>query len=80
MQVSDALPGIREWISQYGTGNVTALYGSADDYGSYQTLGNLTVDLSLGANPSISSYNMSLDFENALYTSQWMTDNVLYVR
>jgi hypothetical protein len=60
--------------------NVTALYGSADDYGSYQTLGNLTVDLNLGANPSISSYNMSLDFENALYTSQWMTDNVLYVR
>ncbi|RAH66524.1 uncharacterized protein BO66DRAFT_414363 [Aspergillus aculeatinus CBS 121060] len=71
---ADALPGIREWIFQNGTGNVTALYGDFPDYGSYQVLGNLTIDLGeLGA---VSNYRRSLDLESGVYLDQFKTGNV----
>lgn len=68
------MPGIREWIFQNGTGNVTALYGDFPDYGSYQVLGNLTIDLGeLGA---VSNYRRSLDLESGVYLDQFKTGNV----
>ncbi|PYI19655.1 glycoside hydrolase family 95 protein-like protein [Aspergillus violaceofuscus CBS 115571] len=71
---ADALPGIREWIFQNGTGNVTALYGDFPDYGSYQVLGNLTIDL--GDMGAVSNYRRSLDLESGVYLDQFKTGNV----
>lgn len=80
--VSGALPGIREWIFQNGTGNVTALYGNPNYYGSYQVLGNLTVDVGLGSGnvSSVSDYKMAVDLETAVYTSGWTVGDVRYQR
>ncbi|RAL12336.1 glycoside hydrolase family 95 protein [Aspergillus homomorphus CBS 101889] len=71
---ADALPGIREWIFQNGTGNVTALYGEFPDYGSYQVLGNLTIDL--GDVGTVSNYRRSLDLQSGIYADQFRSGNV----
>jgi alpha-L-fucosidase 2 len=62
---ADALPGIREWIFQNGTGNVSALLGEFPHYGSYQVLANLTVDL--GGFGSVADYRRRLDLPTGVY-------------
>ncbi|KAI9686678.1 MAG: hypothetical protein M1820_010582 [Bogoriella megaspora] len=67
------LPGIRQWIFQNGTGNVSQLLGNANDcYGSYQVLGNLSV--SIDGVTSASSYNRSLDLETGIHTTEFVAD------
>ncbi|KAI8716160.1 Glyco-hyd-65N-2 domain-containing protein [Fusarium sp. LHS14.1] len=43
---STALPGIREYIFDHGTGNVSALLGSSSNHGSYRVLGNFSITIS----------------------------------
>ncbi|GFF22350.1 probable alpha-fucosidase A [Aspergillus udagawae] len=64
-----ALPGIREWIFQNGTGNVSALLGEFPHYGSYQVLANLTVDL--GDLGSVADYRRSLDLRTGVYADRF---------
>ncbi|PWY91587.1 FAD/NAD(P)-binding domain-containing protein [Aspergillus sclerotioniger CBS 115572] len=68
---ADALPGIREWIFQNGTGNVSALLGEFPYYGSYQVLANLTIDMDGLSN--INGYRRSLDLESAIYSDHFST-------
>jgi alpha-L-fucosidase 2 len=57
---------------------MSALYCDNSDYGSYQVLANLTVDI--GNVGTAQSYNMSLDLETAVYTSNFRAENVDYER
>ena len=62
--------GIRQWIFQNGTGNVSQLLGSEYDcYGSYQVLGNLSV--SIPELTSTSNYNRSLDLDTGIHTTSF---------
>ncbi|KAF7171884.1 hypothetical protein CNMCM6106_006238 [Aspergillus hiratsukae] len=65
---ADALPGIREWIFQNGTGNVSALLGEFPHYGSYQVLANLTVDL---GDVGVAGYRRSLDLRTGVYADRF---------
>ncbi|KAK4540890.1 hypothetical protein LTR36_008832 [Oleoguttula mirabilis] len=65
--VSQYLPGIREWIWQNGTGNVTELQGDDNNYGSYAVLGNLSV--TIAGITSASSYERRLDLETGVHTT-----------
>lgn len=67
---ADALPGIREWIFQNGTGNVSALLGEFPHYGSYQVLANLTVDLRDIAQ-DVAGYRRSLDLRTGVYADRF---------
>ncbi|PWY92644.1 FAD/NAD(P)-binding domain-containing protein [Aspergillus heteromorphus CBS 117.55] len=66
-----ALPGIREWIFQNGTGNVSALLGAYPDYGSYQVLANLTIHLE--GLSDVYGYRRSLDLGSAVYSDHFST-------
>ncbi|GLB08979.1 hypothetical protein AtubIFM57258_004888 [Aspergillus tubingensis] len=66
-----ALPGIREWIFQNGTGNVSALLGEYPYYGSYQVLANLTIDM--GELSDIDGYRRNLDLGSAVYSDHFST-------
>ncbi|PYI07564.1 hypothetical protein BO78DRAFT_396406 [Aspergillus sclerotiicarbonarius CBS 121057] len=71
-----ALPGIREWIFQNGTGNVSALLGEFPYYGSYQVLANLTIDM--GGLSNVNGYRRNLDLESAVYSDHFSTgDNYI---
>ncbi|PYH98267.1 FAD/NAD(P)-binding domain-containing protein [Aspergillus ellipticus CBS 707.79] len=72
-----ALPGIREWIFQNGTGNVSALLGEYPYYGSYQVLANMTIDL--GELYNINGYRRSLDLESAVYSDHFSTGDDTYI-
>ncbi|KAF7955642.1 hypothetical protein EAE96_004568 [Botrytis aclada] len=74
--VSSSLSGIREFIFQNGTGNVTALMGSDDNYGSYQVLGNLSV--SLQGISGATEYKRSLDLNTGIHTTIFKTANASY--
>ncbi|KAI9689353.1 MAG: hypothetical protein M1822_010004 [Bathelium mastoideum] len=66
------LPGIRQWIFQNGTGNVSQLLGSEYDcYGSYQVLGNFSV--SIANITTTSNYNRSLDLTTGIHTTSFTT-------
>ncbi|OCL04204.1 glycoside hydrolase family 95 protein [Glonium stellatum] len=67
------LPGIREWIFQNGTGNLSQLLGSNSNYGSYQVLGNLTVSFDVTANAA--TYNRSLDLTTGVHITSFDDDN-----
>ncbi|KAK5125244.1 hypothetical protein LTR85_000920 [Meristemomyces frigidus] len=67
--VSQYLPGIREWIWQNGTGNVTKLMGDDNNYGSYAVLGNLSV--AIAGITNISSYDRRLDLETGVHTTSY---------
>ncbi|KAI5212835.1 glycoside hydrolase family 95 protein [Aureobasidium subglaciale EXF-2481] len=74
--VSSALPGIRDWIFQNGTGNVTALMGDNNNYGSYAVLGNLTI--SIDGITQFTSYNRSLDLTNGVHTTSFVSSGSIY--
>ncbi|KAG9658653.1 glycoside hydrolase family 95 protein, partial [Aureobasidium melanogenum] len=65
--VSSALPGIRDWIFRNGTGNVTALMGDNNNYGSYAVLGNLSISIDNISN--FTAYNRSLDLGAGVHTA-----------
>ncbi|KOS17015.1 Alpha-fucosidase A [Escovopsis weberi] len=67
--LKDALPGIRQFIFQNGIGNVTALYGDPNHYGSYRVLANLTVSIDHGS--SYSGYRRTLDLETSTHTTTY---------
>ncbi|THW82682.1 glycoside hydrolase family 95 protein [Aureobasidium pullulans] len=67
--VASALPGIRDWIFKNGTGNVTALMGDDNNYGSYAVLGNLTISIDKISN--FTAYNRSLDLTTGVYTTNF---------
>lgn len=76
--VASALPGIRSWIFQNGTGNVTALMGDSYNYGSYSVLGNLSI--SLDNIPGFTAYNRSLDLSTGVHTTTFKAGNSSYKR
>ncbi|GAB7366194.1 hypothetical protein MBLNU230_g7754t1 [Neophaeotheca triangularis] len=65
--VYDALPGIRDWIFRNGTGNVSALMGPNDNYGSYAVLANLSV--SIAGVDEVEQYKRSLDLKTGVHTT-----------
>jgi len=69
--VSQALPGIREWIWQNGTGNVSKLMGDDNNYGSYAVLGNLSVAITSVTNSS--SYKRVLDLDSGVHTTSFIS-------
>ncbi|TVY84088.1 putative alpha-fucosidase A, partial [Lachnellula suecica] len=70
---SQYLPGIREWIFQNGTGNISQLLGSSDNYGSYQVFGNLSV--AIDGITSSTKYNISLDLSTGIHSTTYTTNN-----
>lgn len=76
--VSSALPGIRDWIFKNGTGNVTALMGDNDNYGSYAVLGNLSVSVDHISN--FTAYNRSLDLSTGVYTTSFEASGSKFIR
>ncbi|RFU29356.1 hypothetical protein B7463_g6983, partial [Scytalidium lignicola] len=76
--VSQYLPGIREWIFQNGTGNVSEILGDTSHYGSYQVYANLSVVID-GVS-STTSYNRSLNLDSGLHTTVYTAnDGVTYM-
>ena len=70
------LPGIRDWIWQNGTGNVSKLMGDTNDYGSYQVLANLTVlvhDIE-----STNGYERSLNLRNGIHSTTFLSRGASY--
>jgi len=76
--VSSALPGIRDWIFKNGTGNVTALMGDNNNYGSYAVLGNLSVSVDNLSN--FTAYNRSLDLVTGVYATSFEANGSKYTR
>ncbi|KKY33153.1 putative glycoside hydrolase family 95 protein [Diaporthe ampelina] len=70
--VHQYLPGIRDWIFQNGTGNISELLAPIANYGSYQTLGNLTVRLE--GMDDYSNYTRKLDLDTGVHTTSWTTE------
>lgn len=75
-QRSQFLPGIRDWIWQNGTGNVTALMGDNNNYGSYAVLGNFTV--SIDSVRDVSDYRRELDLTTGIHTTTYSTNGSAY--
>lgn len=70
------LPGIRNWIWQNGTGNVSKLMSDFSDYGSYQVLANLSVAIeSIG---SVTNYKGSLDLETGIHSTVFESRGASY--
>ncbi|KAG9585344.1 glycoside hydrolase family 95 protein, partial [Aureobasidium melanogenum] len=65
--VLSTLPEIRDWIFKNGTGNVTALMGGNNNYGSFAVLGNLSI--SIGNISNFTAYNRSLDLVTGVHTT-----------
>lgn len=75
---ANELPGIREKIFKNGEGDVSALLGGDDAYGSYQVLGNLTVDI--GDVGDVKNYKRKLDLETGVYTDEFSVGDAGYER
>ncbi|PSR97775.1 Six-hairpin glycosidase-like protein [Coniella lustricola] len=69
------LPGIREWIFQNGTGNVSELLNEIVDYGTYQTLGNLSV--AFDASSEYTDYTRVLNLTTGVHQSSWTSNGSL---
>ncbi|KAF2451710.1 glycoside hydrolase family 95 protein [Karstenula rhodostoma CBS 690.94] len=67
------LPGIRDWIFQNTTGNVSQLLGSGRDYGSYQVLGNLSISYNTSIKQD--SYRRELDLKTGIHTTKFTDYN-----
>lgn len=76
--MSSALPGISDWIFENGTGNVTALMGDDNNYGSYAVLGNLSI--SIDGTTNFTAYNRSLDLVTGVYSSKFEVGVSKYTR
>lgn len=72
--VNGALPGIRSFIFENGTGEMDALLGSDDFYGSYQVLANLSVTVPSLQDVQASNYTRQLDLETGLHTTSFSID------
>ncbi|KAJ5780207.1 Six-hairpin glycosidase [Penicillium paradoxum] len=59
------LAGIQSSIFENGSGDESALYGSTADYGSYELLGHLSVNIS--GTGDVTSYKRSLDIDTAIH-------------
>ncbi|KAJ4422626.1 hypothetical protein N0V82_002745 [Gnomoniopsis sp. IMI 355080] len=70
------LPGIRDWIFQNGTGNVSQLLSDIVGYGSYQTLANLSVSLE-NVN-DYENYTRTLDLETGVHTTIWESNGTSF--
>lgn len=68
-EVFSALPGIRGWIFENSTGNVSSLIGKNDNYGYYFPLGNLTV--TIGNITSTTGYIRSLDLDTGVHSTNY---------
>ncbi|KAF9892971.1 hypothetical protein FE257_000563 [Aspergillus nanangensis] len=75
---ADALPQIRQTIFQNGTGDMSALLGDAPHYGSYQVLGNLTIDL--GKLDAVEGYRRQLDLQTGVYQDHFAVGETFYER
>ncbi|KAI1165183.1 glycoside hydrolase family 95 protein [Nemania serpens] len=64
-----ALPEIRAAIFQNGTGDLSPLLGSGDNYGSNRVLGNVTI--SIPDFELYSDYKRSLDLKTGIHTTQF---------
>ncbi|KAJ6436068.1 alpha-fucosidase [Purpureocillium lavendulum] len=73
---SGSLPGIRSWIFDRGTGNVSGLLGSNDNFGTYRVLGNLNINIDHGV--TYQNYRRALDLENGVYTTSYQTNHANY--
>ena len=78
--VYQALPGIRDWIFQNGTGNVSQLLGNGDYYGSYRVAGNVSVQIAgmggtgngtYGTSETSKGYERSLDLTTGVHTTSF---------
>ncbi|KAJ8108992.1 hypothetical protein OPT61_g7779 [Boeremia exigua] len=71
--VAGSLEGIRDWIFENGTGNVTELLGDDRFYGTYRVLGNLSVTAPdfAGGNGSVSGYKRTLDLASGVHATQF---------
>ncbi|OAG09857.1 glycoside hydrolase family 95 protein-like protein [Paraphaeosphaeria sporulosa] len=63
------LAGIRDWIFQNTTGNVSQLLGSGDNYGSYQVMGNLSISYNTSIQQG--SYRRELDLTTGLHATRF---------
>ncbi|KFA78910.1 hypothetical protein S40288_08499 [Stachybotrys chartarum IBT 40288] len=72
-----ALPEIREWIFQNGTGNVSALLGSGANFGSFRVLGNLTITID-HTSTDVENYKRSLDLETGIHKTEYEVDGVSF--
>ncbi|KAF4635120.1 hypothetical protein G7Y89_g2977 [Cudoniella acicularis] len=70
---SKYLPGIRDWIFQNGSGNVSRLLGAADNYGSYQVFANISV--AINGVTSSTKYNRSLDLSSGIHTTVYTAND-----
>lgn len=75
-QRSQFLPGIRDWIWQNGTGNVSKLMGDNDNYGSYAVLGNLTV--TIDGIRDVDDYKRVLNLETGVHTTTYNANGSSY--
>ena len=71
--VAGSLSGIRHWIFENGTGNVTELLGDDRFYGSYRVLGNLSI--SIPDFKSITKYRRRLDLAEGMHDTFFSTGN-----
>ncbi|KAI7502397.1 glycoside hydrolase family 95 protein [Hortaea werneckii] len=70
------LPGIRDWIWQNGTGNVTKLMGDGYNYGSFAVLGNLSITISNVDDAK--DYERSLDLRTGVHTTSYSSGGQAY--
>ena len=70
------LLGIRDWIWQNGTGNVSKLQTDFSDYGSYQVMANLSV--AIGGIDSVTDYRRGLSLETGVHTTTFTSGGAAY--
>lgn len=75
-QRHEFLPGIRDWIWQNGTGNVSKLMGDNNNYGTYSVLGNVTV--TIDGVRDVSDYKRVLDLGTGVHTTTYSANGSSY--
>ncbi|KAJ4346217.1 hypothetical protein N0V95_005583 [Ascochyta clinopodiicola] len=77
VSVAGSLQGIRYWVFENGTGNVTGLLGEDGGYGSYRVLGNLSIsapELRGDAVMGGGGYRRKLDLASGVHTTQFQKE------
>lgn len=70
------LAGIRDWIWQNGTGNVSKLQTDFSDYGSYQVMANLSV--AIEGVESVTNYRRELSLDTGVHTTKFKSEDAQY--
>lgn len=70
------LPGIRDWIWQNGTGNVSDLQTDFSDYGSYQVMANLSV--AIDGIHTVTNYRRDLSLDTGVHTTTFTSSGADY--